>query len=263
MSDSSSLSFEDQKALLDLKHDQFNRPTFIAEDPVSIPHQFDRKEDIEISAFLTALIAWGRRASIIKNARHLVELMDHSPYDFVMHADEIELNAVNSFVHRTFNGTDCRALIGSLKYVYEQHGGLEQIFCKGIKPGDSDVYNGIVHARNMLISPNDFPLRTHKHLANPAKGSSAKRINMFLRWMVRKDKHGVDFGIWESIRPDQLICPLDVHTATVGRKLGLLKRKQNDWKAATELTANLRLFCPEDPVRYDFSLFGLGIYEGF
>ena len=263
MSDQVSLSVDELKALLDLKHAQFNQPAFIEEDPICIPHQFERKEDIEISGFLTALIAWGRRISIIKNATRLVELMGRQPYDFVMHVHESELGELESFVHRTFNGLDCIALIKSLRNTYTRHGGLEQIFASGISPPDEDVFHGIVHARNILTSQTDFPQRTHKHLANPAKGSSAKRINMFLRWMVRKDKNGVDFGIWDSIRMDQLICPLDVHTATVGRKLGLLERKQNDWKAAAELTAGLRQFCPEDPVKYDFSLFGLGIYEGF
>ncbi|MEO1451166.1 MAG: TIGR02757 family protein [Bacteroidota bacterium] len=251
------------KDLLDRKYDQFNTGDFIREDPVSIPHQFQQKEDIEISGFLTALIAWGRRNMIIRHARELMERMDQAPFDFVMQADQAELTRVDDFVHRTFNGLDCRALILSLRRVYTEAGGLEDIFTSGLRPGDTDVMHAIIHAREALLAGPNFPQRTHKHVANPAKGSSAKRINMFLRWMVRNDGRGVDFGIWEGIRADQLICPLDVHTGNVGRKLGLLTRKQNDWKAALALTESLRVFCPEDPVRYDYSLFGLGIYEGF
>ncbi|MEZ4774270.1 MAG: TIGR02757 family protein [Bacteroidia bacterium] len=250
-------------ALLDQKYQQYNTPDFIEEDPISIPHQFDQKEDIEIAGFLTALIAWGRRTSIINNANKLMEIMGQSPYDFVMNAEAGELYGLDEFVHRTFNGGDCQALVLSLKNVYLNHGGLEKIFSKGIHEAHENVYHGILFARDRLVSYENFPERTQKHIANPAAGSSAKRINMFLRWMVRDDQRGVDFGLWKHISPHQLICPLDVHTGNVARKLGLLTRKQNDWKAAAELTANLRSFCPEDPVKYDFSLFGLGVYEGF
>jgi len=251
------------KLLLDERHAQYNQPDFIEEDPIQIPHQFEEKADIEIAGFLTALIAWGKRSMIIKNANQLMDLMDRQPYQFVINANEKDWDRLANFKHRTFQPIDCITLIKSLKNVYTKHGGLEQIFSAGIAPTDIDVYHGLIHARNILTSIPDFPKRTHKHLANPAKGSAAKRINMFLRWMVRKDTRGVDFGIWKSISMSQLICPLDVHTGNVGRKLGILKRKQDNWKAASELTAFLRQLCPNDPVKYDFSLFGLGIYEDF
>ncbi|RMG24571.1 MAG: TIGR02757 family protein [Bacteroidetes bacterium] len=249
--------------MLDQKYEQFNTPEFIHSDPISVPHSFSRKEDIEIAAFFSALIAWGRRDLIVRNARKLMQLMDDAPYEFVMQADEEALSRLQFFVHRTFNGVDCRALVLSLRRVYQQAGGLEAVFCQALSPADANVFPAIVAAREALVSHAAFPARTHKHLANPASGSAAKRINMFLRWMVRRDGRSVDFGIWEGIGMHQLVCPLDVHTARVGRKLGLLKRKQNDWKAAVELTESLRAFCAADPVRYDFSLFGLGVMEKF
>ncbi|MEL6193699.1 MAG: TIGR02757 family protein [Bacteroidota bacterium] len=251
------------QALLDLKYDQFNKPGFIEDDPVSIPHMFRKKEDIEISAFLSAVIAWGRRVMIIKNANRLVEMMDMAPHDFILNASEHDMEPLTSFVHRTFNGEDCLALIQALRRVYQDFGGLENIFSSAIKPSDDTVYEGIEHARSVLLATEGFPARTYKHVASPARGSAAKRINMFLRWMVRNDGRGVDFGIWKNIASSQLICPLDVHTGNVARKLGLLERKQNDWKAALELTTNLRKFSAEDPVKYDFSLFGLGVFEAF
>ncbi len=257
------LSKSELAELLHSKYEQFNAANFIEDDPISIPHQFTQKEDIEISGFLSAIIAWGRRAMIIRNARCLMEMMDWAPYSYVMQANEEELARTASFVHRTFNGMDCRAMILALRKVYREHGGLEGIFTQGISLADADVFPAIVYARSALSSNPDFPQRTHKHLANPAKGSSAKRINMYLRWMVRDDGRGVDFGLWKGIKTRQLICPLDVHTGNVGRKLGLLTRKQNDWKAAKELTENLKQFCSEDPVKYDYSLFGLGVIDGF
>ncbi|MEM6631779.1 MAG: TIGR02757 family protein [Bacteroidota bacterium] len=251
------------KDLLEDRYQRYNQPNFIESDPIWIPHQYSKKEDIEISGFLTALIAWGRRSSILTNALSLMERMDHAPHDFVLHSTWEDRERLNGFVHRTFNLEDCLALMDSLAGVYQHHGGLENIFSQGIQKGDTDVKGGILNARELLLSPPNFPKRTHKHVANPNQGSAAKRINMFLRWMVRRDKRGVDFGIWPEITPSQLICPLDVHTGNVARKLGLLTRKQNDWKAALELTESLRSFCPEDPVKYDFSLFGLGVFEGW
>jgi len=250
----------DLHALLDQKYLAFNTPDFIAEDPVSIPHQFSRKEDIEISGFFSALIAWGRRPMIIRNAEALMDRMDRAPYDFVRGAQAADLARLDGFVHRTFNALDARGLVLALRQVYAEDGGLEGIFSNGIAPEHETVYGGLLHARARLLACPQVAPRTHKHLANPATGSSAKRLNMFLRWMVRQDRRGVDFGLWAGISPRQLICPLDVHTGTVARRLGLLTRKQNDWKAALELTAALRAFCPEDPVRYDFSLFGMGVY---
>ncbi|MEL6132783.1 MAG: TIGR02757 family protein [Bacteroidota bacterium] len=247
--------------ILELKYRQYNQPNFIAEDPISIPHQFTQKEDIEISGFLSATIAWGQRKTIINNAHKLMDMMDRAPFEFVMGASEDELQRVTHFVHRTMNGTDCLHLILGLREVYQNKGGLEAVFNEGVSLHDEDVMGGIMSARGAITGRSDFPQRTHKHVANPSRGSSAKRINMFLRWMVRQDKQDVDFGIWRTIQPHQLILPLDVHTGNVARKLGLLTRKQNDWKAAKALTDQLKAFCPEDPVKYDFSLFGLGVYD--
>ena len=251
------------KALLDQKHEAYNVPGFITDDPISIPHRFSKKEDIEISAFLAATIAWGRRSMIIKNANLLLEYMEESPYDFILSASDREMEVFDSFVHRTFNGIDAVAWIRRLQYVYKNAGGLEKIFANKQDEKQENVYNNIISARKVFTEDVTFPSRSHKHFADPSKGSSAKRINMFLRWMVRKDQRGVDFGIWNSIHPRQLICPLDVHTGNVSRKLGILDRKQNDWKAAEILTNVLRRFCPEDPVKYDFSLFGLGVVDKF
>ena len=250
------------KILLDQKYDQFNTVDFIRDDPIQIPHLFDCKEDIEIAGFLTALIAWGRRDIIIRSALKLVDAMERQPYAFVVEGDESDWEVLAGFVHRTFKGEDCLALLRALKELYLEHGGLEGAF-SDFSTEDEDVFQSILSARHKLTAHPDFPSRTHKHLANPSRGSSAKRINMFLRWMVRSDKRGVDFGLWTQIRPDQLICPLDVHTGNVARKLGILDRKQNDWKAAKILTDFLKKLHPEDPVRYDFSLFGLGVYDGF
>ncbi len=260
---STAVNEEDIIELLESKYLEYNKPEFIETDPVFIPHQFTRKEDIEISGFLTALIAWGRRPSILENGMRMMRLMDMKPYEFVMYASEEELSGLSAFVHRTLNGTDLRAIVLSLRNVYLNHGGLERIFLDSVTPYADNIFSGIVHARYVLIQPVNFPTRTHKHVANPAKGSAAKRINMFLRWMVRKDSQGVDFGLWEGITMSKLICPLDVHTGNVSRKLGLVKRKQNDWKTACLLTDRLKMYCPHDPVKYDYSLFGLGVFEHF
>jgi uncharacterized protein (TIGR02757 family) len=251
------LHLSDIKEFLDFKHDLYNRVEFIDGDPVSIPHYFTRKEDIEIAGFLTAMISWGQRKTIVKNARDLLNIMDFSPYDFIMQAGEDDLNLLKSFKHRTFNGTDCMFFIRSLKNIYLEHHGMEEVFKAG-----SDIKSSIINFRKIFFSI-PYPARTLKHIADPATGSSAKRINMFLRWMVRKDARGVDFGIWESVRPSQLFCPLDIHTGNAARKLGLITRKQNNWKSLEELMLHLRAFDPEDPVKYDFALFGLGVFENF
>lgn len=244
--------------LLEMKYDEFNRASFIESDPISIPHLFTRKEDIEIAAFLSATIAWGQRKTIINNARKLVELMDMEPYAFILHHELKDLNRFSLFKHRTFNGVDACFFIESLKNIYQQHGGLENVFA--IKK--ENMQHSIHHFKHIFFEI-DHPERTMKHVSDPLKNSAAKRINMFLRWMVRNDQRGVDFGIWKSILPKDLMCPLDVHSGNVARKLGLLSRKQNDWKAVEELTVNLRKFDKEDPVKYDFSLFGLGVFEKF
>ena len=249
--------------LLEEKYLQFNRPGFVEDDPVSIPHLFDNPRDIELSGFLTALIAWGKRSTIINNANKWMQWMEMDPHDFLLNRSEYEWGRFESFVHRTFNGTDCIALLKSLRNVYQQYGSLEALFQMGMDESSEDVQPAIIQARKVILEFDAFPPRTHKHIANPARGSSAKRINMFLRWMVRKDQAGVDFGIWEGFKPSQLICPLDVHTGNVSRKLGLLDRKQNDWKAAKKLTDTLKVYDAKDPVKYDFSLFGLGVYDHF
>ena len=240
----------------------YNRTDFIQTDPVSIPRQFSGKEDIEISGFLTATIAWGRRPSILKNASALLNLMDNDPHNFILGFHEKDLIRFRSFVHRTFNGVDCIYFLRALRHIYHDCGGMERVFRSGIKKDEPDLKNAIIHFRNVFFELR-HPKRTEKHFSNPGEGSAAKRINMYLRWMVRRDLHGVDFGIWKSISPSLLSCPLDVHSGRVARKLGLLKRKQNDWKATAELTANLRKLDPLDPVKYDFALFGLGVFEKF
>jgi uncharacterized protein (TIGR02757 family) len=255
------ISQAELRDFLELKHDQFNRPEFIPLDPISVPHRYKNKEDIEISGLFAAILAWGRRDLIVRAANKFCDGMGQSPYDFVCNATSRHLETFEGFVYRTFQSGDARSLLLSLKAVYLQHGGLEQVLSP--RPGEPDTRSAIMRFRRMMVSHSGFSQRTSKHLADPEAGSSAKRLNMFLRWMVRKDNRGVDFGLWASASPSQLICPLDVHTGTVGRKLGILQRKQNDWKAALELTEQLRLLDPKDPVKYDFSLFGLGIEEKF
>ncbi|MDD7887394.1 TIGR02757 family protein [Flavivirga sp. 57AJ16] len=250
----------DLKDFLDAKVIQYNNPRFIESDPIQIPHQFSKKEDIEISAFLTATIAWGNRKSIINNAKRLMELLDHSPFDFVLNHSENDLEKLMSFVHRTFNGHDGIQFIKSLKHIYKNHGGLESIFSKHSKTQSLQI--AISKFKSAFFEIEHLQ-RTQKHISDPLKNSAAKRINMFLRWMVRNDNAGVDFGIWKSFSPSKLSCPLDVHSGNVARKLGLLQRKQNDAKALLQLDTSLRELDTNDPVKYDFALFGLGVFEGF
>lgn len=245
------------KELLDEKVFQYNNPRFIESDPIQIPHQFQLKEDIEIAAFLTATISWGNRKMIIKNAQKLMDIMGNSPYDYIM---ESKLDLDEKFVHRTFNAIDLNYFIKALRSIYKNHGGLEKVFSQYASPGD--LQNSIHHFKKVFFEI-EHPLRTLKHVSDPHKGSAAKRINMFLRWMVRKDAAGVDFGLWNAISPSMLSCPLDVHSGNVARKLGLLQRKQNDSKALLELDLSLRKMDSNDPVKYDFALFGMGVFEKF
>ncbi len=247
------------KSLLDRKYLQYDHEEFITGDPVSVPHRFYRKEDIEISGFLTATISWGQRATIVRNARNLMELMDDSPFEYIFNASRKDLISLRDFKHRTFNGEDLAFFILSLQQIYRNHGGLETAFSSG-KPGS--IKEAIIRFRQLFLSY-PHPGRSGKHVSNPMAGSSAKRLNMFLRWMVRADRNGVDFGIWKSLRQQDLMCPLDLHSGNVARKLGLIQRKQNDWKALEELMAHLRAFDPSDPVKYDYALFGLGIFEKY
>ena len=246
------------KDYLNLKVEQYNNPNFIEDDPIKIPHLFKNKEDIEISGFLTSSIAWGNRKSIISNSKKMMQLLDNDPYNFVINHSEKDLKNLLNFIHRTFNGFDFTQFITSLKHIYKNYGGMENIFYENIK--DDRLHNSI-HIFKKKFFEIDYTERTKKHVSDPMKGSASKRINMFLRWMIRKDNKGVDFGIWDSIDPKYLSCPLDVHSGNVARKLGLIKRNQNDHKAVVELDKVLRSFDKKDPVKYDFALFGIGVFE--
>ena len=248
------------KDFLDEKVLQYNTFDFIESDPVQIPHLFSQKEDIEIAGFLSATIAWGNRKMIIKNSHRMMDLMGNAPYDFVMSHTENDLETLESFVHRTFNGGDFSTFIRSLKHIYQNHGGLENVFNKHQEAGSMQKS---IHELKKLFFEIPHQNRSQKHISDPLNNSAAKRINMYLRWMIRQDNKGVDLGIWKDIPPSALSCPLDVHSGNVARKLGLLTRKQNDGKALAELDLQLRKLDANDPVKYDFALFGLGVFEGF
>ncbi|MBX2971197.1 MAG: TIGR02757 family protein [Cyclobacteriaceae bacterium] len=251
------MAFPELKELLDEKVKQYNQPGFIDLDPILIPHQFSKKQDIEIAGLFAATLAWGQRVTIINNCRKLLGWMDHDPHNFILHHREYDLKPFLEFRHRTFNATDALYFIAFLKWYYERHDSLEDAF--SVSPEEPTVEKGLGNFHNLFFSLPDFPVRTKKHIATPERKSACKRLNMYLRWMVRNDNKGVDFGIWESISPAQLICPCDVHVERVARKLRLIKRKQMDWLTAIELTGNLRKLDPSDPVKYDFALFGLGL----
>lgn len=248
------------KEFLNEKVSAYNNPKFITSDPIQIPHQFSKKEDIEIAAFLSATIAWGNRKMIINNAQRMMEIMGNSPFDFVMNHSSKDLEKSNDFVHRTFNAIDFQFFIKSLQNIYKNHNGLESVF--SLFPEDEN-HKQTIHNFKKVFFEIDHEKRTTKHVSDPMKGSASKRLNMFLRWMVRQDNSGVDFGLWKSIPMAKLSCPLDVHSGNVARKLGLLTRKQNDWKALEELDTNLRKLDANDPTKYDFALFGLGVFEKF
>lgn len=250
------------KELLDEKYVQFNNKSFIETDPISIPHQFSKKEDIEIAAFLVSTIAWGQRRSIISNGNKLMRLMNQEPYDFILNFTQKDLIRFSDFVHRTFNSVDCFFFLQSLQHIYRNKGGLESAFTGNFSKKETSVKQAILNFREVFLETT-HQTRSEKHLSNPATKSSAKKLCMYLRWMVRTDNFGVDFGIWKKISPAQLCLPLDVHTGNVSRKLGLLLRKQNDWQAVEEITDALKQFDPGDPIKYDFALFGLGAFESF
>lgn len=245
---------------LDHKVAQYHSLQFIDTDPIQVPHSFTNKEDIEIAGFLTAIISWGNRKMIITNAKRMMALFDNSPYDFVLNHSLKDLNGLEGFVHRTFNHTDLQYFIQALKHIYVEYEGLESVL--QIRDGATNYGTSIARFKQLFFEI-PHPQRTQKHISDPAKNSAAKRINMFLRWMVRNNDAGVDFGIWKTHNPAHLSCPLDVHSGNVARKLGILKRKQNDWKSVLELDKALRRLDPDDPVKYDFALFGLGVFEGF
>jgi uncharacterized protein (TIGR02757 family) len=255
------LSFCELRNFLEEKHDQYNNPSFIPSDPISIPHRFDLRHDREISGFLVAAIAWGRRDLILRSGNILLEAMDNAPYEFVMSAGKNDMKRVSGFVHRTFNGTDCSFFMKGLRHIYSDFDSMEDVILEGMsQPGS--LKEGISHLREYFFCEN-HEKRTEKHFADVTGGAAGKRFNMFLRWMVRKDNRGVDFGIWKKIDPSVLYIPLDLHSGNTARKLGRLTRKMNDWKAVEELTYVLREFDPADPVKYDFALFGLGVFERF
>jgi uncharacterized protein (TIGR02757 family) len=251
----------DLRAFLEDKVQLYNQKAFVAHDPVCIPHLYSLPQDVEIAGFLSATLAWGQRKTIINKCRELMQLMDHSPYAFVMQHSAHDLKALLHFKHRTFTTTDLLYFIQFLKELYARHTSMEDVFLAGMNSQDSTVEEGINAFRSFFISLPDYPARSGKHVASPARKSACKRINMFLRWMVRQDDNGVDFGLWQKIKPSQLVCPCDLHVERVARHLGLLKRKQLDWQAALELTHALRQFDAQDPVKYDFALFGIGAFE--
>lgn len=252
------MTWEETRDFLNFKAEQYNTPSFIEEDPIQIPHSFKRKEDIEIMGFLVATIAWGNRKSILNSGERLIHIFGNSPYDFVMEYNKDKEEYFDGFVHRTFNSIDLAYFVESLKNIYSNHGGLESVFTKY---ATRDSLQPAIHEFKKVFFEIPHPKRTQKHVGDPNKNSAAKRINMYLRWMVRNDNKGVDFGLWNQISPSQLSCPLDVHSGNIARKLGVLKRKQNDAKAVVELDAALRKMDPKDPVKYDFALFGLGVYD--
>ncbi|WP_443939334.1 TIGR02757 family protein [Pedobacter sp. MW01-1-1] len=279
------MDFLSLKNFLDAKVEQYNRPDFIANDPICIPHLFTRKQDIEIAGFFAAILAWGQRKTIINKCNELLKRMDHAPYDFVLNHSDQELKQLLNFKHRTFNDTDLLYFISFFKAHYTRFDSLEAAFVPQsevflsayMESGSADcsllsasdvcmssnlnftLETALNHFRAYFFSLEDYPSRTKKHISSPAKKSTCKRLNMFLRWMVRKDTHGVDFGVWNTIQPKDLICPCDVHVDRVARLFGLINRKQTDWLTAVELTNQLKAFDAADPVKYDFALFGLGV----
>lgn len=254
------LNYSELKEFLDEKVELYNHPNFIESDPIQIPHRYSLKEDIEIAGFFSATIAWGNRKMIISNAKKLMELMGNTPFDFVMSHTKKDLDTLQQFVHRTFNGEDCKTFVMALQNIYQNHQGLEAVFAQN--QTDQSMQESISKFKSLFFEiPHSY--RTQKHISDPLNNSAAKRLNMWLRWNCRQDQKGVDLGIWKSIPSSKLSCPLDVHSGNVARKLGLLTRKQNDGKALSELDANLRLLDPQDPVKYDFALFGLGVFENF
>jgi len=246
------------KDLLDEKYHQYNRLEFIEHDPICIPHRFQKLQDIEISAFWVAILAWGQRKTIINKATDLMRLMDDAPYQFVTQHQDSDLKRLESFKHRTFNATDTLYFVDFFKRYYAEHNSLELAFST---PDAQNMKERLSEFHKRFFDNPYAPQRTRKHIATPARKSACKRLNMFLRWMVRKDHTGVDFGLWDNLNTRELICPCDVHVERVARKLGLIQRNQVDWEMAEELTANLRLYDPHDPVKYDFALFGMGVME--
>ncbi|MBL7786433.1 MAG: TIGR02757 family protein [Chitinophagales bacterium] len=256
------MSLQNLYCFLEEKTEQYNHIDFVATDPISIPHRFGQLQDIEIAAFWTAMLAWGQRKTIINKATTLFAMMDNAPHDFVLHHSEKDLSALLQFKHRTFNAVDVAYFLRFLRHHYQQHNSLETAFVATLSPQDTDVGNALRGFYDYFFFLESAPQRTRKHIATPARQSACKRLNMFLRWMVRRDNKGVDFGLWQHISPSQLLIPLDVHVDRIARQLGLLQSRAADWKAVLQLTEVLRQFDPLDPAKYDFALFGLGL-EGY
>lgn len=248
------------KAVLDNAYDLYDRTSFIENDPISIPHQFSKKQDIEIAGFWTAILSWGLRKTIINKSNELMELMDHAPHDFILNHHEKDRQRFSKFKHRTFQYIDTLYFLEFFQYWYQNHESLEEAFAKGIKK-ELHVGNGLIYFEQQFRSLDTFPSRTQKHVSSPVRKSTCKRINMFLRWMVRRDRRKVDFGIWKSIKPSQLLIPYDVHVDKVSRSLGIIQRKQRDWQTVLELTAYLRTLDEKDPIKYDYALFGMGVLD--
>lgn len=255
--------FEELKSFLDEKYELYNRTDFIADDPVSIPHLFSKKQDIEIAAFFASILAWGQRKTIINKCKELMGMMGNSPHDFILNHSENDLKDLTRFKHRTFNDIDTLYFIYFFREFYQKHDSLEDAFLLGKSSNSEFMKHSLIAFHHYFFASDVAPQRTRKHIATPERKSACKRINMFLRWMVRKDNRGVDFGIWNRVKSADLICPCDLHVDRVARKLGLIQRKQTDWQTAEELTKALRKMDANDPIKYDFALFGLGVMEGY
>lgn len=253
----------DLKIFLDKKVDEYNQPFFITSDPISIPHSFTKKQDIEIAGLFSAVFAWGNRTTIINKSKELMQLMHNAPHDFCLHHTTRDLKKIVSFKHRTFNATDLLYFISFFKYHYQQNDSLETAFIRGFSKKDKNIELSLNNFYQYFFSLPDVPIRTMKHIASPNKNSSCKRLCMYLRWMVRNDNKGVDFGIWKNIKPSQLVIPIDVHVARVARKINLLGSEQTNWKTAVELTEKMKELDKNDPVKYDFALFSLGVVEKY
>lgn len=249
------------RELLEEKVQEFNRPEFIADDPISLPHQFSKLQDIEIIGFWVAMLAWGKRTMIINSGKKLLELMDYAPHDFMINHEEKDREKFLSFKHRTFQPLDTLYFLEFLQQYYQKNHSLETAFSQHLNEEDETIENALIGFHDLFFSLPDAPQRTRKHIATPARKSTCKRLCMFLRWMVRDDAQGVDFGLWKQIKMSQLLMPLDVHVERIGRRYGLITRKQKDWKTVLELTHNLRKIDPIDPVKFDFALFGIGVLE--
>jgi uncharacterized protein (TIGR02757 family) len=257
----SKLKGEELKTFLEAKVKQFNSLEFIANDPISIPHRFSKKQDIEIAGLFAAVLAWGQRKTIIRKCSELLSRMDNDPHRFILDHKPRDLKQFMDFKHRTFNPTDTLYFIESLNSIYTKHNSLEDLFL--VDPSDVTIEKGLINFHESFFSLEDHPHRTKKHIPTPVRKSTCKRMAMYLRWMVRIDSAGVDFGLWNRISPSKLVCPCDLHVDRVARKLKLIKRKQTDWQTVLELTANLRKMDPVDPVKYDFALFSLGVEQKF